>query len=83
VAPAGRGEGPGGARLQEAAGQVNAGPQRREPGGLGERGGGGGGGGGGVDLVGLAMHEPQYRSPSLRELLRRGGQIARSLHVDS
>ena len=34
------------------------------------------------DLVGLAMQEPQYRSPGVRELLDAVAKIARALHVD-
>ena len=34
------------------------------------------------DLVGLAMQEPQYRSPGVRELLDAVGEVASALHVD-
>ena len=34
------------------------------------------------DLIGLAMQEPQYRSPGVRELLDAVAQVARALHVD-
>ena len=34
------------------------------------------------DLIGLAMQEPQYRSPGVRELLDAVGKSARALHVD-
>ena len=36
----------------------------------------------GFDLVGLAMQEPQYRSPGVRELMERVAQGPRALHVD-
>ena len=34
------------------------------------------------DLIGLAMQEPQYRSPGVRELLDAVAKSARALHVD-
>ena len=45
------------------------------------------GGPGGVnpadyDLVALAMQEPQYRSPGVRELHGRGGESESAVHVD-
>ncbi len=37
---------------------------------------------GDYDLVGLAMQEPQYRSPGVRELAGCGGEVQGALHVD-
>ena len=37
---------------------------------------------GDYDLVALAMQEPQYRSPGVRELLDCGGESEGAVHVD-
>ena len=70
-APAGaRPQGPGRDRFAQAAGQgVGRGPRATSnP--------------ADYDLVGLAMQEPQYRSPGVRELLDAVGEVEGAVHVD-